>query len=167
MKQSHHLSAKQLGFILIAISIVLFLIFLSYTFELMEAADIECKEICGPDMGFSCPHARSIPLQSYIGFSVTFVLAGMGVFMVLSGKRYREELTEKERNLEKTMKTLSDDERMVCETIRNSGGALFQSGLIEKTGFSKVKISRILDKLEGKNLVERRRQGMTNLVLMK
>jgi uncharacterized membrane protein len=44
---------------------------------------------------------------------------------------------------------------------------LFQAELIEKTDFNKVKVSRILDKLEGKGLIERRRRGMTNLVLLK
>jgi uncharacterized membrane protein len=167
MKQSYNLSAKQLGLILIAISIILLLIFSSSTYELVKAADIVCREVCGPEMGPNCPHTQSIPLQSYVGFSTAFILAGIGVFMVLGGRKYQEELTEKEKKLEKTISTLKGDERKICETIKESGGAIFQSDLIEKAGFSKVKVSRILDKLEGKGLIERRRRGMTNLVLMK
>ena len=44
---------------------------------------------------------------------------------------------------------------------------MFQSELVEKTGHTKVKMTRILDKLEAKGLIERRRKGMTNLVFLK
>lgn len=167
MKQSYRLSAKKLGFILIAISIVLSLIFLSSTRELTKAADIECREVCGPEMEISCPHARSIPLQSYAGFSTAFILAGFGIFMILSGRKYQEEITEKEKELEKIIATLKGDEKKISNIIKDGGGAMFQSELVEKTGLSKVKVTRILDKLEGKGLIERRRRGMSNLVLFK
>ncbi|MDN5327615.1 MAG: hypothetical protein PWP03_253 [Candidatus Woesearchaeota archaeon] len=167
MKRSYHISAKQLGLILVAISISLFFVFLSSTRELMRAANIECKEICGHETEASCPHAKSIPIQSYIGYSVVFVLAGIGVFMIISGKKYHEELTEKEKKLERILGNLKEDEKRICELIKESGGAIFQSELVEKTNFSKVKVSRILDKLEGRGIIERRRRGMTNLVLIK
>ena len=44
---------------------------------------------------------------------------------------------------------------------------IFQSDLVEKTEFDKVKVSRILDKLEGRQLIERKRRGMTNVVVLK
>lgn len=166
-KHEKIISAKQLGFILIIISVVLFLVFLSSTYEIMKAFDVQCKEICGSEMENRCPHAESIPLQSYIGFSVVFLLAGIGVFMILTGKRYQEELTEKEKKLEKIITKLKKDEKKICELIKENDGAIFQSELVEKTNFSKVKVSRLLDKLEGKGLIERRRCGMTNLVLLK
>ena len=167
MKSAYLLSAKLVGFVLVVVSIVLFLIFLSSTYELMKAADIRCKEVCGSEMQISCPHARSIPIQSYIGFSIVFVLSGIGGFMILTGKKYQEELTEKEKKLEKTIAKLKKDEKEVYKLIKESDGAIFQSEVVEKTSFSKVKVSRILDKLEGRGLIERKRRGMTNLVLLK
>jgi uncharacterized membrane protein len=166
MKQ-YYLNAKHIGLILLIISIVLFLVFLSSTIEIMKAENIICKEICGPDMNIECPHAKNIPLQGFVGFSIAFVLAGIAMFMIFSGKKYQEELTEKEKKLEKIIKTLKDDEKTVYETIKNVGGVMFQSELIEKTGFSKVKISRILDRLEVKGLIERRRRGMSNVVILR
>ena len=133
----------------------------------MKAVDIECKEICGPQMEISCPHSKNIPLQSYVGFSIVFVLAGIGIFMVLSSKKYQEELTENEKKLEKMLAKLKKDEKEICELIKENNEVIFQSELVEKTGFSKVKVSRILDKLEGIGLIERRRRGMTNLVLLR
>jgi len=39
--------------------------------------------------------------------------------------------------------------------------------LIEKTGFGKAKMTRIIDRLEGRCFVERKRRGMTNIVVLK
>ena len=64
-------------------------------------------------------------------------------------------------------KTLKDEERSIYETILDSGGMIFQSELVEKLGLSKSSVSRSLDLLESKGLVERKRRGMANLVLLK
>jgi len=45
--------------------------------------------------------------------------------------------------------------------------AVFQADLIEKTGFGKAKMTRIIDRLEGQGIVERKRRGMTNVVVLK
>jgi uncharacterized membrane protein len=42
-----------------------------------------------------------------------------------------------------------------------------QSDIVNNTSLTKVKVTRLLDKLEGKGLVERRRRGMGNLVVLK
>ncbi len=65
------------------------------------------------------------------------------------------------------IKTLPDDEKTLYREVEKSRGAIFQSELVEKTKLSKVKVSRLLDKLEGRGLIERRRRGMTNLVIIK
>ena len=44
---------------------------------------------------------------------------------------------------------------------------MFQADLIEKLNLGKVKVSRILDRLENKNLIERKRRGMNNLIVLK
>jgi len=65
------------------------------------------------------------------------------------------------------MNNLSNDEKLVLEKIIEAQGIIFQSALVEKTKFSKSKISRILNKLEAKGLIERKRHGMTNVVILK
>jgi uncharacterized membrane protein len=62
---------------------------------------------------------------------------------------------------------LSPDERTVLEKVIEAEGTIFQSELIERTKFSKAKVTRILDKLEGKGLLERRRRGMSNIIVIK
>jgi uncharacterized membrane protein len=63
-------------------------------------------------------------------------------------------------------KKLSEDENLVLSKIVESDGTIFQSELVEKTDFNKVKITRILDSLEGKGVITRKRRGMTNVVIL-
>jgi len=62
---------------------------------------------------------------------------------------------------------LDKESRSVLEKIIVNNGSILQSPLVEDLGLTKVKITRILDRLEGKGLIERKRRGMTNVVLLK
>ena len=64
-------------------------------------------------------------------------------------------------------KNLSEEENKIINILKENDGSIFQSDLVEKTEFSKVKITRILDVLEGKKVIERKRRGMTNIVILK
>ena len=44
---------------------------------------------------------------------------------------------------------------------------IYQSKIVETLDSSKVKITRIIDKLEQKELIERKRRGMTNIVVLR
>lgn len=76
-------------------------------------------------------------------------------------------LEERKKGWEEAAKTLKDDEQKLYKAIIESEGIINQSELIEKTELSKSNVSRALDLLESKNLVERRRRGMGNIVLLK
>jgi len=76
-------------------------------------------------------------------------------------------LKEREKRWKEIAKTLKEDERKIYRAIIEAGGIVQQSELPEKTGLSKASISRVLDLLESKGLVERRRRGMRNVVLLK
>jgi uncharacterized membrane protein len=62
---------------------------------------------------------------------------------------------------------LEGEEAQVYKIIADENGMVFQNKIIEKTGFTKVKVSRILDTLEHKGLLERRRRGMSNVVVLR
>ena len=51
--------------------------------------------------------------------------------------------------------------------LQNENGTIFQADLMEKLETGKVGITRLLDKLEAKQLIERKRRGMTNIVILK
>lgn len=61
---------------------------------------------------------------------------------------------------------LKPEEKQVLSLIQENK-AIFQADLIEKTGFGKAKMTRIIDRLEGKEIVERKRRGMTNIVVLR
>ena len=62
---------------------------------------------------------------------------------------------------------LDEEERQLFKIIEAGEGSAYQSDLIKESGFSKVKVTRLIDRLESKGLVERKRRGMTNLVVRK
>jgi uncharacterized membrane protein len=99
------------------------------------------------------------------GISATFILTSKknsGIQplgeMVLSERR--------EKWLE-ISKTLKDDEMKVYQTVLDAGGILNQGDLVTQSGLSKATVSRTLDLLESKGLVEKRRRGMGNVILLK
>ncbi len=65
------------------------------------------------------------------------------------------------------MEEMDSEEKSVLEKIIEAQGMIFQSELVDKTDLTKVKVTRILDKLEGKGVIERKRRGMTNVAILK
>lgn len=62
------------------------------------------------------------------------------------------------------IRLLSGDERKMFRRIVDEGGEVLQKDLVAVGIFSKAKVTRLLDKLEGKGLVVRERYGATNRV---
>ncbi|MBI5072205.1 MarR family transcriptional regulator, partial [Candidatus Woesearchaeota archaeon] len=62
---------------------------------------------------------------------------------------------------------LDEDEKKIYELLKKSNGSVYQTDIIKETGYSKVKITRILDKMELAQIVERKRRGMTNIIVLK
>jgi uncharacterized membrane protein len=75
-------------------------------------------------------------------------------------------LEERRQQWEEVAKTLKDDEQVLYRAIINDG-IINQSELVEKTGLPKSNVSRALYTLESRGLIERRRRGMGNVVMLK
>jgi hypothetical protein len=75
-------------------------------------------------------------------------------------------LEERRQRWEGVAKTLKDDEQTLYKAIIDEG-VIDQSVLVEKTGLPKSNVSRALYGLESRGLIERRRRGMGNVVLLK
>jgi uncharacterized membrane protein len=76
-------------------------------------------------------------------------------------------LGERKKRWEQTTKTLKNDEQKIYKAIIDSDGIIEQSALPEKTEISRSNVSRALDLLESRSLIEKRRRGMTNTILLK
>lgn len=92
-----------------------------------------------------------------------------GTIHLETGERQpSEDLLEARREeWEQTADRLANKEREVYETILDADGVLGQSEIVERTDLSKASVSRALDSLETKNLIERKRRGMGNMVLLR
>ncbi len=62
------------------------------------------------------------------------------------------------------IRLLDGDERRVVRVLVEAKGEILQRDLVRITAFSDAKVSRLLDRLEGRGLVVRERQGMSNRV---
>jgi uncharacterized membrane protein len=75
-------------------------------------------------------------------------------------------LEERKRHWESIVKTLKEDEQKIFTAIIEEG-IIAQSEIVEKTGLPKSNVSRALYGLESRGLIERRRRGMGNIILLK
>ncbi len=62
------------------------------------------------------------------------------------------------------VKMLDEDERSLYTLIRERGGEMLQKDIVASKTFSKAKVTRLLDRLERKDIVVRERHGMTNKI---
>lgn len=76
-------------------------------------------------------------------------------------------LEERKRKWETIVPTLKEDQQLIYQTVLDADGLIPQSDIVEKTGLSKSNVSRSLDILESMGLIERRRRGMGNIILLK
>jgi len=168
------------GILVIGIAVLIGFIILSFNKALTKIVDISCEH--GPD----CPMYGTINFQTTISILFMVFVVLIGLYLILFGKEERiitktvtkfkkasnslnqiEPKKITKENYRKIIDNLDTDEKQVFEKIIEAEGTIFQSDLVEKTNFTKVKVTRILDKLEGKKLIERKRRGMTNVVILK
>ena len=122
-----------------------------------------------------CPaHNEATSWYFITAFGVAFIAFGMGVYFVFTGGKEKntarlDSIATEAVALKPAFdaSALEGDETLVWHKMVEANGSLFQSDLIRATGFSKVKLSRVLDKLESRGAIERKRRGMTNLVVVK
>jgi hypothetical protein len=100
-----------------------------------------------------------------------FVLGSSLIYLLLVGKNKvvgKDEPSLMRSDWNKILGRLSNpDERKIIQLIIDEGGTIFQSQLVEKSGYSKSKVSLVLDRLEARRILERRRHGMSNVVVLK
>ena len=158
---------KYVGYLLLGISILVIIIILLFNSTLKEIV----KESCGEAHGLSCPMNETVDEQTYVALGVVGLLIIVSFILIFS--KPQKEIIFKTRTVEKKIKKreidtkdLKSEEVKVLKLIQENK-AVFQADLIEKTNFGKAKMTRIIDRLEGKGFVERKRRGLTNVVVIK
>ena len=149
------MDARILGLLIMIISAALAINVHLLSTNLINSIDV--SHTCS-DVG-TCSHVAALNM-SYLGYlgSGAMFLLGLYIF-------FRPPMLAQARRAKPGK--LSPDEDKIYSMIEDSGGVLFQSEIVEKSGFPKARVTRILDKLEAKEALERRRRGMTNAVVLK
>ena len=65
------------------------------------------------------------------------------------------------------LRLLTGDERTMFKAVMDSGGEALQKDLIVRTKMSNAKVSRLLDKLEQKDVITKERYGATNKIKLR
>ncbi|HOC78426.1 MAG TPA: MarR family transcriptional regulator [Methanofastidiosum sp.] len=159
---------RVVGFLIIFVALLMGFIIYAFNRAMTEIVNASCEH------GSSCPMWGTIDFQTNVSIAIMSFVIIIGLYLIFFGKEEKKITEEEIRNIsikkenyEEVLKTLTDEEKTVFESIIDSNGTIFQSDLTDKTNFNKVKVTRILDKLEGRGLIERRRRGMTNVVIIK
>src|SRR3989338_10810459 len=98
-----------------------------------------------------CPvHKSNISWIVFLSMGVGFVILTSGIFLIFMP--YQQEKKKV------TYSKLDEEEKKILELLQKNEGSQYQSDLIKETGFSKVKMTRILDKFESKGYIERKRR---------
>lgn len=156
------ISKKTLG-----ISVMVFAVFLLVSLSFLKA-DIEqqgvflCKAVeADPELSMEdCPaHQGGTSWLITLSFALALLILAVGGYLTFAPVK----VEKKPKKLPK----LSGDEKKIYNIIKEHDGSIYQSELIKQSEFSKVKVTRILDGLEGKHVLERKRRGMTNVIILK
>ncbi len=164
---------KIVGMLVIGIALLVGFIIFSFNKALTGIINTSCGH--GPE----CPMWRTLNFQTNVAIAIMMFIILIGLYLTFFGKEEKvvtkvktikqgvepKEVTRE--NYKKVIESLDGEERDIFEKIIEGKGTIFQSSLVDDENFTKVKVTRILDKLEGRGLIERKRRGMTNIVILK
>ncbi|MCK9595967.1 hypothetical protein M0R19_02180 [Candidatus Pacearchaeota archaeon] len=153
---------KNVGLLIIGISIIIGILVLIFNFTLRGLVDATCSH------GSSCSMYSTMNAQLWISLSIALVVLIIGIIIMITKPKEKiivKTIKEKKKKLD--LSGLDNREKEIIEFLQKENGAIFQKTLMEKLEIGKVGITRILDKLEAKQLIERKRRGMNNIVVLK
>ena len=153
---------KHVGWLIIGIGIVVGMIVLIFKYTLKKLIGDTCTH--GP----TCSMYDTVAIQTWISLSIVVIILIIGFVIMFTKPKEKiivKKIQEKKKKLD--LKGLDKDEKSVIDLLLKEGKAVFQADLMEKMEIGKVKTTRLLDKLEAKQLIERKRRGMNNIVVLK
>jgi uncharacterized membrane protein len=156
---------KTVGYLLLLISFVIIGIIFLFNRALKEIVNASCT-MAGHDQ---CVMYETITQQTYLSLIIVGILFVVSIILIYakqSEKIIIRKVKEFKPKKNWNISDLKDEEKTVLNIIKE-GKSVFQADLIDQTGLGKAKMTRIIDRLEGKGFVERRRRGMTNIVVLK
>ena len=161
---------KKVGYLIIAMAVVIGLVVFLFNAALKDIVSTSCSH------GTTCPMYGTIKTQTDIGLIIVSIVLIIGLILVFNKekeriivktKKIKDEYSERlKEEKEKNLKLLNEEEKVIYNLLIKEKG-MFQADLVDKSEFGKVKVTRILDRLDNKKLIERKRRGMNNIIVLK
>ncbi|MDP3698961.1 MAG: hypothetical protein Q8R47_05230 [Nanoarchaeota archaeon] len=160
---------QKIGLVIVVASIIVLglLIFLKFQTDrqMLTACEESCGELGGVSCSLdSCPYHQGNNL-SWVLIVMSILVAfigGTGIYLSLP-KKTEIIIEEKEYDLS----SLVDEEKKIFLFIKDHKEGVYQNQIVKDFDLSKVQTTRLIDKLEGSGLVERKRRGLANVVKVK
>jgi len=126
-------------------------------FSVLYIQNILSKEV-------ACKCTIPIPL-------IMLLLVSLGIFVgsfisYYLNQQFFEEKKGYKQNVLSTLRFLDTDERKIVSYIINLKGSVLQSKIADSTKMSKVKVSRVLKKLEEKNIIVKEKNKKINKIML-
>ncbi|MFC1710853.1 helix-turn-helix transcriptional regulator [Nanoarchaeota archaeon] len=155
---------KHVGYIIIGIAVLLVIIIFLFQNALKDVVELSC----GLEHGESCPMKVTVDQQTYLALGIVGLLVIIALVLIFTKPKEKVIIkTVKEKKKKLDLKGLDRDEKKVINLLIKENKAMFQKDLMENLEIGKVKTTRLLDKLEAKQFIERKRRGMNNIVVLR
>ncbi len=154
---------KNVGYLLLGVAVLLVVIIFLFQTALKQIVVSTCTM-----EATSCPMNKTIDQQTWLALAITGILVVVGFVLIFTKPKEKiivKKILEKKKKIDLT--GLDSKEKGVIDILEKENGIIFQATLMEKLNMGKVGITRLLDKLEAKQIIERKRRGMNNVVVLK
>ncbi len=176
---------RMIGSVLIGLAIILIFILSFVKLDIDKEQAFLCNTVhSDPELSQSCPvHESNVSWLMTISFVLAAIVLISGVYLLfmpaLHSRKDKESIEVSKENINKDIKSerldfkevdvskLDEDEKIIYDLLKRNNGSMYQSDIIKETQYSKVKTTRLLDKLHSRGIVDRQRRGMTNIVVLK
>lgn len=155
---------KNVGWLIIGIAFIMAIMVWLFDNVIRDNVGLTCSH--GP----TCEMYSSLNIQTWISFTIVGVIFIIGIFLFFIKPKEKTVIKTrliKEKKKQINFSGLNEREKEAIRFIQEEKGAIFQATLMEKLGIGKVGLTRLLDKLEAKQIIERKRRGMNNIIILK
>ncbi len=165
---------KLFGYALITVSLLLLVVLGVVKQNTDKQALVLCQMFHEQNLNMEgCPaHKSNTSWMIITAFGIAFLVLALGIVCLFlrpasrpPEEQPKEQSTREFKPLDETK--LDAEEKVMYGLIKAKEGSAYQGDLVRESGFGKVKVTRILDKLENMGVLERKRRGMTNIIVLK
>jgi uncharacterized membrane protein len=156
---------KKLGILLMVVSLFLVVLLVLLKIDMDSKDGFLCTAVHSDtdgDMGRCPAHTSNASWLFALAFGATGAMFAAGLYMLIVG------INQSRPDYRKvSLSKLNEDEKKVYDYLKNNEGSAYQSDIMKECELTKVQTTRLLDRLQAKKIVDRKRRGMTNIVILR